>query len=43
MGGWESDNIYAFDTYDPMLMPELFFDKEVRAPSALLLLLCRLL
>lgn len=28
MGGWESDNIYAFDTYDPMLMPELFFDKE---------------
>lgn len=28
MGGWESNNIYAFDTYDPMLMPELFFDKE---------------
>lgn len=27
MGGWESTNIYAFDTYDPALMPELFFDK----------------
>ena len=28
MGGWESTNIYSFDTYDPSLMPELFFDKE---------------
>lgn len=28
MGGWESDNIFAFDTYDQTLMPELFFDKE---------------
>ena len=28
MGGWESTNIYQFDTYDPTLMPELFFDKE---------------
>ena len=28
MGGWESTNIYQFDTYDPSLMPELFFDKE---------------
>lgn len=28
MGGWESTNIYQFDTYDPALMPELFFDKE---------------
>lgn len=28
MGGWESNNIYAFDTYDQTLMPELFFDKE---------------
>jgi hypothetical protein len=27
MAGWESTNIYAFDTYDPALMPELFFDK----------------
>lgn len=27
MGGWESTNIYAFDTFDPALMPELFFDK----------------
>lgn len=28
MGGWESTNIYQFDTYDSALMPELFFDKE---------------
>ena len=28
MGGWESTNIYQFDTYDPALMPELYFDKE---------------
>ena len=28
MGGWESTNIYQFDTYDPAIMPELFFDKE---------------
>ena len=28
MGGWESTNIYQFDTYDPNLMPEVFFDKE---------------
>lgn len=28
MGGWESTNMYQFDTYDPALMPELFFDKE---------------
>ena len=28
MGGWESTNIYQFDTYGPALMPELFFDKE---------------
>lgn len=28
MGGWESGNIFAFDTYDQTLMPELFFDKE---------------
>ena len=27
MGGWESTNVYAFDTFDPALMPELFFDK----------------
>ena len=27
MGGWESSNVYAFDTNDPSLMPELFFDK----------------
>lgn len=27
MGGWESTNIYGFDTYDQSLMPELFFDK----------------
>ena len=27
MGGWESDNIFAFDTFDYTLMPELFFDK----------------
>ena len=27
MGGWESTNIYDFDTFDPALMPELFFDK----------------
>lgn len=27
MGGWESTNIYRFDTFDPALMPELFFDK----------------
>lgn len=27
MGGWESTNIYGFDTFDPALMPELFFDK----------------
>lgn len=27
MGGWESSNVYAFDTNDPALMPELFFDK----------------
>lgn len=28
MGGWESTNIYGFDTYDQSLMPELFFDKS---------------
>lgn len=28
MGGWESTNIYQFDTFDPSLMPELFFDRE---------------
>lgn len=28
MSGWESSNIYGFDTTDPALMPELFFDKE---------------
>ena len=28
MGGWESNNIYGYDTNDPALMPELFFDKE---------------
>ena len=27
MAGWESDNIFGFDTYDAALMPELFFDK----------------
>lgn len=27
MGGWESTNVYSFDTNDPALMPELFFDK----------------
>ena len=27
MGGWENSNVFAFDTYDPALMPELFFDK----------------
>ena len=27
MGGWESTNVYGFDTHDPALMPELFFDK----------------
>ena len=28
MAGWESSNIFDFDTYDPALMPELYFDKE---------------
>ncbi len=28
MSGWESDNVYGYDTTDPALMPELFFDKE---------------
>jgi hypothetical protein len=28
LGGWESTNIYQFDTFDPSLMPELYFDKE---------------
>ena len=28
MAGWESANIFGFDTYNPALMPELFFDKE---------------
>lgn len=28
MAGWESSNIFGFDTYDPALMPELYFDKE---------------
>ena len=28
MAGWESANIFGFDTYDPALMPELFIDKE---------------
>ena len=27
MGGWESSNVFEFDTFDPALMPELFFDK----------------
>lgn len=26
--GWESYNIYGYDTTDPALMPELYFDKE---------------
>ena len=28
MGGWESSNVYQFDTELPELMPELFFDKH---------------
>ena len=28
MGGWESGNILFLDTFDPNLMPEVFFDKE---------------
>jgi hypothetical protein len=28
MAGWESSNVFGFDTYDPALMPELYFDKE---------------
>ncbi len=28
LSGWESDNVYQFDTTDPQLMPELYFDKE---------------
>ena len=28
MSGWESDNIYGYDTTDPALMAELYFDKE---------------
>lgn len=28
MGGWESTNIYQYDTSDPSLMPELYFDKS---------------
>ena len=28
MSGWESNNVYGYDTTDPALMPELFFDKE---------------
>ena len=28
MGGWESGNILYLDTFDPNLMPEVFFDKE---------------
>ena len=27
LSGWESTNIFGFDTNDPALMPELFFDK----------------
>ena len=27
MAGWESDNVYHHDTFDPAFMPELFFDK----------------
>jgi MFS family permease len=28
MSGWESNNVYGYDTTDPALMPELYFDKE---------------
>lgn len=28
MSGWESNNIYGYDTTMPELMPELYFDKE---------------
>lgn len=28
MAGWESNNVYGYDTSDPALMPELFFDRE---------------
>ena len=28
MSGWESDNVYHYDTTDPALMPEVYFDKE---------------
>ena len=28
MSGWESDNVYQYDTTDPALMPEVYFDKE---------------
>lgn len=27
MSGWESNNVYGYDTTDPALMPELYFDK----------------
>lgn len=27
MAGWESTNIYGYDTFDQALMPELFYDK----------------
>ena len=28
MSGWEIDNVYGYDTTDPALMAELYFDKE---------------
>ena len=28
MAGWESSNIYSFDTYDSHMMPELYFEKS---------------
>ena len=28
MSGWEADNVYGYDTTDPALMAELYFDKE---------------
>ena len=28
LSGWESDNVYGYDTTDPALMAELFFDRE---------------
>ena len=28
VSGWESDNVYQYDTKDPALMAELYFDRE---------------